>query len=62
MAVHREPPYRNARVAGSLRHTDAAADQTMILPIYTDLSDDDQRYVIDAFAQVLSEASPGRAP
>jgi dTDP-4-amino-4,6-dideoxygalactose transaminase len=57
MAVHREPPYREARIAGSLAHTEAAADQTMILPIYAGLTDEEQRYVIEALGESLRAVS-----
>jgi perosamine synthetase len=55
MAVHREPCYRGATVAGSLTHTEAATDQTIILPIYHELTEDDQSYVVDAFREVVKE-------
>jgi dTDP-4-amino-4,6-dideoxygalactose transaminase len=54
MAVHREAPYRDARIAGSLRHTELATDQTMILPLYADLTDEEQRYVIENLAEVVA--------
>jgi dTDP-4-amino-4,6-dideoxygalactose transaminase len=58
MAVHREAPYRNARIAGSLRHTELATDQTMILPIYAGLRDEEQRYVIESLTEVVSALPP----
>jgi dTDP-4-amino-4,6-dideoxygalactose transaminase len=54
MAVHREAPYRDARIAGSLRHTELATDQTMILPLYADLTDEEQRDVIENLAEVVA--------
>jgi dTDP-4-amino-4,6-dideoxygalactose transaminase len=53
MACHLEACYRGARIAGSLRHTEAATDQTMILPMYADLAEDDQARVVDALRAVL---------
>jgi dTDP-4-amino-4,6-dideoxygalactose transaminase len=69
MASHREPCYRGAdppgRTAGSLPHTEAAADETMILPVYTDLTEDDQHRVVaalrDAVGATLPATGPGRA-
>ncbi len=55
MAIHREPCYQGARVSGSLRHSDQADAQTMILPIYTELSEEDQAYVIQQLREVLQE-------
>jgi dTDP-4-amino-4,6-dideoxygalactose transaminase len=57
MAVHREVCYAGARISGSLRHTEAATDQTMILPLYFGLSDDEQGYVLDTFRAVVRELS-----
>jgi dTDP-4-amino-4,6-dideoxygalactose transaminase len=54
MAVHREEPYRGARIAGSLDHTELATDQTMILPLYAGLTDEEQRYVIENLTEVVS--------
>jgi dTDP-4-amino-4,6-dideoxygalactose transaminase len=58
MAAHLEPCYRGggARIAGSLRHTEAATAQTMLLPIYADLADDEQDYVIAALREVVGTA------
>lgn len=55
MAVHREASYPDPRIAGSLQHTEAADDETFILPLYPDLSDDDQRYVIAALRESVAE-------
>lgn len=59
MAAHREPCYRDAHIAGSLQHTEAATAQTMILPMYTDLTEDQQAYVISTLREVLAEVLPG---
>jgi perosamine synthetase len=53
MASHHEPCYRGARRSGSLPHTTAAAQQTMILPMYPDLTEDDQAYVMSALRDVI---------
>jgi perosamine synthetase len=62
MAVHREAPYRGARISGSLRHTEAATDQTMILPIHAGLTDEEQRYVIENLAEVLAALPASALP
>jgi perosamine synthetase len=61
MASHLEPCYRGARIAGALPHTEAATAQTMVLPIYQELSEDDQRYVAAQLRAVLDEVMGRRA-
>ena len=62
MAVHRERPYRIApdndrvRAAGSLHHSELADAQTVILPLYPELSEADQDYVIEQIPAALEEA------
>ncbi len=56
MAVHTEPAYRGARTAGSLRHTEEADEQTIALPMYADLLNEDQDYVIRQLGELLTEA------
>ena len=53
MACHREACYAGARRAGSLSHTEAASDQTLVLPIFPELTSDDQQYVIEQLAVVV---------
>jgi dTDP-4-amino-4,6-dideoxygalactose transaminase len=48
MAIHHEPAY--AGVTGSLRHTDAAAEEVLMLPLFPDLAPAQQDYVIDRLA------------
>ena len=55
MAVHREASHPDPRVAGSLVHTEAADAQTFLLPIHPELPEDDQRFVVDALRDALSE-------
>jgi dTDP-4-amino-4,6-dideoxygalactose transaminase len=55
MAVHLEAPYRGAKRAGSLHHTEAAASQTFLLPLYPDLSDAQQDRVIEELRAALAE-------
>ncbi len=58
MAVHKEASYADVPTTGSLAHTDAADAQSFVLPIYADLSDDDQEYVIDSLRESVSEVMP----
>ena len=53
MASHLEPCYRGARTVGSLRRTEQAAAQTVVLPIYNEMTDDEQDYVVQQLAEVV---------
>lgn len=55
MASHLEAPYR-AGPSAPLPHSEAADAQTLILPLFHDLSEDDQDYVIEALGQALMES------
>ena len=46
MASHLEAPYRKLVGRGSLPETEAAARETMLLPLYPQMTKDDQDYVI----------------
>jgi perosamine synthetase len=48
MAIHHEQAY--ARASGTLPHTDAAAHEVLMLPLFAELSDDEQDYVIERLA------------
>jgi perosamine synthetase len=48
MAIHREPAYRD--LSRPLPHTDAAARDVLMLPLFPDLSEAEQDYVIDRLA------------
>jgi dTDP-4-amino-4,6-dideoxygalactose transaminase len=51
MAAHRQPPYRGQVGAGSLPVTERLTDQTLILPLYHELSERDQGRVISTLAR-----------
>jgi dTDP-4-amino-4,6-dideoxygalactose transaminase len=55
MAVHREAPYRDARRVGALAATEQADAQTLVIPLYPDLSEEDQDYVIRELLAALGE-------
>jgi perosamine synthetase len=48
MAIHHEDAY--ADVSDHLEHTDAAARDVLMLPLFPDLSDEQQDYVIERLA------------
>jgi perosamine synthetase len=51
MAAHREPPYAGGR--WSLPVTERITDETLLLPLYHELADDDVARVVDALAASL---------
>lgn len=52
MPIHRERPYADAK--WKLPESERAADQCIILPLYDQMTDDDQDYVIEAIAEVCA--------
>lgn len=56
MAAHRQPPYRDLAVAGSLPATERITDSTLILPVYHSFAESDQDRVIDVLRDPLSGA------
>ena len=56
MAIHEEQAYPDAQVR--LEHTEAAARDVLMLPLYPDLSDEQQDYVIERLAgHVIAQAA-----
>jgi dTDP-4-amino-4,6-dideoxygalactose transaminase len=53
MAIHMEPYYRQRFPRVTLSVTETAAKSTLLLPIYTTITDLDQEYVIDHLHRIL---------
>ena len=53
MAIHLEPPYRRADLTGQLPVTEQVTAESLLLPIYTGMSDAEQSYVIDHLRESL---------
>lgn len=53
MAIHREAPYQNPIWDEKLANTNIATDSTIILPIYDQMSDEDQEFVVDSIFDVI---------
>jgi dTDP-4-amino-4,6-dideoxygalactose transaminase len=53
MAIHREQPYRCERWDRELPVTAAVTDSAVILPLYHEMTDEDQDYVIACFQRLL---------
>ena len=54
MCSHREAPYADAELRHELRQSELAQDLSILLPIYTQMSEDDQVRVVDALRRELS--------
>lgn len=63
MAIHREAPYRDgAAWEGQLPVTDSATDSALILPLFYEMSDGEQDYVINCIDHIGSRlARSGRS-
>jgi dTDP-4-amino-4,6-dideoxygalactose transaminase len=59
MAIHHERSYPGESAA--LTHTDAAAREVLMLPLFPDLTRDDQDYVIERLAFHVASRNGGRA-
>jgi perosamine synthetase len=56
MAIHRELPYRGHVVEGGLPETDLVADSSIILPLFYEMTEEEQEYVVNCFEQIHVEA------
>jgi perosamine synthetase len=54
MASHREPPYRDARWDRQLSATNAAADECMVLPLFHQMAEPEQDFVVESIREVTS--------
>jgi perosamine synthetase len=52
MAIHREKPYRSERWEHCLPQTNIAADTGLILPLFHQMADSEQDYIIESFEAV----------
>jgi dTDP-4-amino-4,6-dideoxygalactose transaminase len=65
MAIHREVPYRNASGPDHadweqrLPQTAAAADQTIILPLFHQMTEEEQDYVVDSIQNIGQDIGAG---
>jgi dTDP-4-amino-4,6-dideoxygalactose transaminase len=53
MCAHREAPYANRKRVHDLSKSELAQDQCILLPLYTQMSEDDQVRVADALRREL---------
>lgn len=52
MAIHRELPYRGHVVEGGLPETDLVTDTSIILPLFYEMTEEEQEYVVNCFEQI----------
>jgi perosamine synthetase len=52
MAIHRELPYRDGEWDGQLPVTNRVADTTIVLPLFHEMTEDEQDYVIDCLCDI----------
>jgi len=57
MAIHRELPYRSSEWEAKLPATNLAADSTIILPLFHDMTDGEQDYVIESVTEAVDRSS-----
>lgn len=54
MAAHREAPYREPRWDRELVETNKATDECIVLPLFHQMTDDDQAYILESIRDVAS--------
>jgi perosamine synthetase len=54
MAIHREPPYGDAKWEALLPNTNLVTDTAIVLPLFFEISEEEQDYVIDCLEQIAS--------
>jgi perosamine synthetase len=57
MACHRELPYRSSRWDRGLAETNAATDECIILPLFHQMTEEEQLFVLDSIREVGSSGS-----
>jgi dTDP-4-amino-4,6-dideoxygalactose transaminase len=56
MSIHREPPYRDAKWDKLLPESAAITDESIILPLFHSLTDQEQEFVIESIREIGSSA------
>ncbi|HYH01142.1 MAG TPA: DegT/DnrJ/EryC1/StrS family aminotransferase [Terriglobales bacterium] len=55
-AVHRETPFRHRYWDDRLPETNAAAERTMILPLYHDMTEEEHDYIVESIIDIAKHA------
>ncbi len=56
MASHREPPYAGGNWDARLPETNRATDETIILPLFHQMTEEEQDYILDSIREVAAGA------
>jgi len=56
MAIHREAPYRNLQWGCRLPQTNLITDNSIILPLFHEMAESEQDYILDCVEQVAARA------
>ena len=57
MAIHREAPFKDSRWETRLHQTNEATESTIILPLFHQMTEDEQDYVIESIAAIANRAA-----
>jgi dTDP-4-amino-4,6-dideoxygalactose transaminase len=57
MAIHRELPYRDQAVEARLPETGLVTDTSIILPLFYEMKEEEQEYVMNCFEQIQALAA-----
>ena len=57
MATHREAPYRSERWDQELTETNKATDECVIFPLFHQMTEEEQEFVIDSIRGIPSSGS-----
>ena len=60
MCSHREAPYANEKQGHDLRQSELAQDQSILLPLYAQMKEDDQLHVASALKIELNRQTRAR--
>jgi dTDP-4-amino-4,6-dideoxygalactose transaminase len=52
MAIHRERPYRDGNWDARLPVTNQVTDRALVLPLFYEMTEEEQDYVIECIAQI----------
>ncbi len=58
MAAHREAPYRDARWDRELLETNAATDKCIILPLFHQMTEDEQAFILESIVEAAGSSKP----
>jgi len=57
MAIHREAPFQDDRWEATLHETKAACDSTVILPLFHEMTEEEQDYVLGVLSAIPTETA-----